>query len=241
MKYTLSLLLVSALSILNAEIEFQDDFEKITPAVGQPVHRMTANDAKIEVVSAPKPEGANKALVIQGGTDEKHDWQPAGDIAIQNGKNGFLYVGFTVKNSSFEPALFGIQLAFKEQPYTYNMWQRLRLYPDRLQISGSGRGLARDKVSAGADAEWMRVEWIVPLPGTKDATPTVSVNGQDQGDFRHEPLTEDLEAINNLRFWLPSLRGEDTQFFVDDVLVITAPTREALEAEVEKANKPELP
>jgi hypothetical protein len=240
MKLTFPLLLVSALTVLNAEVVFQWDFESDTPSVGQPVQLMTANDAKIEVASAPKPEGANKALMVAGGTDEPHSWQPAGDISIPNGKTGFLYVGFNVKNASFEPALFGIQIALKEDPYTYNMYQRLRLYPDRLQISGSGRGLARNHVTAGSDANWMRVEWVIPLPGTENATPTISVNSDDQGDFRYEPMTE-TDAINNLRFWLPSLRGEDTKFFVDDVLIATAPTREALAEQVKQATKQKLP
>ena len=53
-------------------------------------------------------------------------------------------------------------------------------------------------------------------------------------------MTE-TDAINNLRFWLPSLRGEDTKFFVDDVLIVTAPTREALAEQVKQATKQKLP
>ncbi len=245
-KILLSLLTLPLWSA-HAQIHYQHDFESAVPKTGERIKTMSVTDAKIVPVSstketaAAKPEGKNSALMIQGGVEEPHQWQPAGDITLPDLKENYLYIGFMLKNASFDASLFGIQVS-NNQPAEgkYGVYQRMRMYPTHISLSGTGRGLGKEQLSSGNDAKWMNVEWIIPTPGAA-GTPRLLMNGVDQGELRLEPVTEDVPSLNLIRIWLPGRKGEDTKFLIDDVLIASAPTLEKLGALVRKGPRSALP
>jgi len=247
MTKTLLTLLTLSLCSANAQVIYQHDFESAIPKAGERIQILNTTDAKMVPVAssketaAAKPEGANSALIIQGGAGEPHQWQPAGDIALPNLKDGYLYIGFMLKNASFDASLFGIQIADNDKKGRYALWQRMRMYPTHISLTGTGRGLGKEELSSGKDAKWMKIEWIMPTPGNTTGVPRLIMNGNDQGAIILEPIQKDVAHINSLRLWLPGRKGEDTKFLVDDLLVASASTLEELAALVKKSQKPTLP
>ncbi len=243
---TLPILIALLSSACWAQVIFQSDFEEDTPQTGKAIKKMSSNDAKIDVVnsvreSAARSEvGANRALVIQGGEEEKHAWQPAGDITLPDLKEGYIYVGFMLKNASFDASLFGIQVSHNQPGYRYSVYQSMRLYPTHISLSGTGRGLGKEQLSSGKDAKWMKVEWIFPTPGA-EGNPRLILDGVDQGEIALKPGSDEIDSINLIRVWLPDRRGEDTKFLIDDVIVASAPSLKELSALVKQNPKPAMP
>jgi len=229
-----------------ARIIYRDSFEAATPDEGAPIRVLNSTSGRIEPVSsrlepaAATAAGANTALVLEGGVRNVHPWQPSADIALPDLKNGFLYIGFQLKNASLDASVLGIQISHN-QPDVYQLWQQMRLNPGHINLSGTGRGLGKEELSSGAGAKWIRVEWIVPTPGNTRGVPRLLINGKDQGAIELEPMTENIPQINLLRFWMADRRGEDTKFLIDQLVVAAAPTLEELAKLVKAESSPRLP
>ncbi len=250
MKYPLLFISTLCSCLLHAQstasskgIIYRNDFEEKTPDHGAPIRVLNNTPGSIRAVESKtdptvaSSAGANSALVLAGGKGNDHPWQPAGDIALPDLKEGYLYMGFKLKNTSTDDSLFGIQIS-NNTPESYQLWQQIFIHADYITLTGTGRGLGKEDVSAGADAKWMKIEWIIPSPGNRTGRPRLYVNGNDQGMISLEPLSETASQINLMRIWMPYQRGEASRFLVDDLTVAAAPSLEEL-AKIVKAKKGE--
>ncbi|GEM_PF-2054267 len=225
---------------------YKHDFEAEAPDHGKAIRVLNNTPGRIETVASSQqaaaavPEGANSALIFAGGSGNEHSWQPAADIELPNLKHGYLYIGFMIKNASLDASVFGIQIS-RNVPDSYRLWQQFHLNPGHITVTGTGRGLGKEELSAGVDAQWVKIEWIIPTPGNTEGVPRLLVNGKDQGEIDAAPLTENLEEINLLRLWMAHRRGEDTLFFVDNLVVASAANLKELAEIARGTGRPTMP
>ncbi len=163
-------------------------------------------------------DGSEAALVLTGGQDEPHSWQPAVDFDLPSMKGGYLKVSFKFRVASLDVGDCVFQIwgvgddGDKEMTYQY-LW----FNPLNVRATGTGQHMFKSGMTSGSSSEWHSLVWTIPMPGTTD-TVTLEIDGKEYGNFK-QPPGGDVTELVKLRFFLQNNKTEDNMFAIDDLVV----------------------
>lgn len=230
MKHTILILLGAGLFAASAitgsaETIIEQDFEAGTSPVGPEPKFMKHADTFAGVATkddfefAPgASDGSEAALVLAGGQEDPHPWQPAVDFELPSMEGGYLKISFKFRVASLDVGLCVLQLwgvadgGDKEYTYQY-MW----FDPLNVRATGTGQHMFKSEMTSGSSSEWHSVVWTIPMPGTTD-TVTLEIDGKEYGNFKQPPVSEVTELVK-MRFFLQNQKTEDNMFGIDDLVV----------------------
>lgn len=206
-----------------AEVVIKQDFEADTVPQGQSPkwfkygdHFIGIADVEDYPIAGGASKGSESAIVITGGDDEPHGWQPAADFLLPELEGGYLRISFKIRNGSLEAAdclfqIWGVKDGDSEQLY-----QSLWFHSSYVRVSGTKSYLFKN-VTSGESSDWHEVVWTIPLPGTEDVA-TLEIDGDEAKKFVESP-PEDFTKLNRFRFFLQMNKSSEVQFAIDEVVI----------------------
>lgn len=222
--FTLGLIAIGPITG-TAETIIERDFEAGTSPVGPEPKFMVHADTFAGVATkedyefAPgASEGSEAALVLAGGEEEPHSWQPAVDFDLPSMEGGYLKVSFKFRVASLDVGLCVLQLwGVGEGSDKEMLYQSIWFDPMNVRATGTGQHMFKSEMTSGASSEWHSLVWTIPLPGTID-TVTLEIDGKEYGNFK-QPPGGDVTELVKMRFFLQNQKTEDNMFGIDDLVV----------------------
>lgn len=222
--FTLGLLCAS-LATASAETIIERDFEAGSTPVGPEPKFLEHADTFAGVATqedyefAPgASEGSEAALVLAGGEEEPHSWQPAVDFNLPAMEGGYLRISFKFRVASLDMGLCVLQLWGKPGGSEKEaLYESIWFDPLQVRATGTGQHMFKSGMTSGASSEWHRVVWTIPLPGTMD-TVTLEIDGKEYGNFK-QPPTSEVDELVKMRFFLQNQKTKDNMFGIDDLVV----------------------
>ncbi len=206
-----------------AEVIIKQDFEAGTVPQGPNPKWYKYGDHFIGLASEedyPIAGGASKgsesAIVITGGDDDPHGWQPAADFVLPDIEGGYLRIAFKIRNGSPESALCLFQIWGVTGEEQESLYQSLWFDSGFVRASGTDQYMFK-QVTSGESSDWHEVIWTIPLPGTEGVA-SLEMDGDSQGEFVESP-PEGFERLNRFRFFLQGNKASDVQFAIDDLVI----------------------
>lgn len=228
MNFRIFTLGIMAFSMVNpclsqAELIIKQDFEADTVPQGPSPRWYKYGDNFIGIADReeyPFAGGASKksesAMVITGGEDEPHPWQPAADFVLPKLESGYLRIAFKIRNGSADPADCLFQIWGTKGGDQESLYQSLWFHSNYVRASGTDKYLFKN-VTSGESSDWHEVVWTIPMPGTEGVA-SLEIDGDAAPPFVESP-PEDFDQLKRFRFFLQMNKVEDVKFAIDDVVI----------------------
>lgn len=208
---------------VRAEVIIKQDFEADTVPQGPSLKWYKYGDHFLGIADQeeyPFAGGASKksesAIVITGGVDDPHAWQPAADYVLPDLEGGYLKISFQIRNGSPEAADCLFQIWGTTGGDKESLYQSLWFNSNYVRASGTEKYMFKN-VTSGESSDWHEVVWTIPMPGTEGVA-SLEVDGDAAQPFVESP-PEGFDQLKRFRFFLQMNKAEDVKFAIDDVVI----------------------
>jgi hypothetical protein len=207
---------------MTGELVFRADFETAPEGAKPSINYLAHETFRAQAVTLQGPTSEQSAALLAGADAATHAWKPALEFRFAPQSGGRLKISFDFYQASYDAGSLNLQVLDLRDGFKSH--QTLTLTNDFIQGPGSSDRLFKESMTAGAEARWHRVEWILPLPGGPDADMALRFDGATEGKLRHRHNPEG--AVNALRFFLQLNRNADIVYLIDNLTVEKLPPLE---------------
>jgi hypothetical protein len=171
--------------------------------------------AETRTLTSPGNGVRNAAAFLGGATGDPHDWKPSLGWRFPPQSDGYLRITLDLFQASYEKGSLDFQLV--DQRTGFDVHYTLLVQNDFIRVPFTPSRWFEETITAGSEARWHRLSWLLPLPGTITGPMELTLDDEKQVWSTRKHRTNG--AITGLRLYIFQNRNPEIAYTIDNLLI----------------------
>jgi hypothetical protein len=171
--------------------------------------------AETRVLTDPDTGIQNPAAFLGGAEGKTHEWKPSLGWRFPPQSEGYLKITMDLYQASYEKGSLDFQVV--DQQTGFDVHYTLLVQNDFIRVPFTPSRWFEDTITAGSEARWHRLTWLLPLPGRVGDLMELTLD--DENKITPARQHRETGAITGLRLYIFQNRNPEIAFYIDNLLI----------------------